>query len=159
MVRIDQCAELVGGQVCVYRATRMGMGFENPGRRMLPAWPRWIQTTTPLPAGSLRTIATTLIAASVETLWWRLSTIPTSSTLTFEARAEKLRARRESGEDVDRLERITGRTYTAGYRRQQRDAHLLKRAIEHGVAPVLEDLDLPPNVSAVRAARRSSDPG
>jgi hypothetical protein len=47
----------------------------------------------------------------------------------------------------------------AGYRRQQRDAHLLKRAIEHGVAPVGEDLDLPPNVSAVRAVLRSSDPG
>jgi hypothetical protein len=74
------------------------------------------------------------------------------------ARAEQLRARRESGEDVDRLERITGRTYAAGYRRQQRDAHLLKRAIEHGVAPVVEDLDLPPNVSAVRAVHRSSDP-
>ena len=74
-------------------------------------------------------------------------------------RAEQLRARRESGEDVDRLERITGRTYAAGYRRQQRDAHLLKRAIEHGVAPVLDDLDLPPNVSAARAVRRSADPG
>jgi hypothetical protein len=76
----------------------------------------------------------------------------------LDARAEQLRARRERGEGVDRLERITGRTYAAGYRRQQRDAHLLKRAIEHGVAPVLDDLDLPPNVSAVRAVRRS-DPG
>jgi hypothetical protein len=75
------------------------------------------------------------------------------------ARTEQLRARRESGEDVDRLERITGRTYAAGYRRRQRDAHLLKRAIEHGVAPVPNDLDLPPNVSAVRAVRRSADPG
>ena len=75
------------------------------------------------------------------------------------ARAEQLRARRESGEDVDRLERITGRTYAAGYRRQQRDAHLLRRAIEHGVAPVVEDLDLPPNVSAVRAVRRSAETG
>jgi hypothetical protein len=73
------------------------------------------------------------------------------------ARAEQLDARRESGEDVDRLERITRRTYAAGYRRQQRDAHLLKRAIEHAVAPVLDDLDLPPNVSAVRAVRRSSE--
>jgi hypothetical protein len=74
-------------------------------------------------------------------------------------RAEQLRARRESGEGVDRLERITGRTYAAGYRRQQRDAHLLKRAIEHGVAPVLDELDLPPNVSVARAARRSAGPG
>ena len=114
---------------------------------------------TPLPAGSLRTIATTRIAASVDTLWSRHSTILTNSTLTFMRRTEQLRARRESGEDVDRLERITGRTYAAGYRRQQRDAHLLKRAIEHGVAPVVADLDLPPNVSAVQAVRRSADPG
>jgi hypothetical protein len=77
----------------------------------------------------------------------------------IDARTEHLRARRERGERVDRLERITGRTYAAGYRRQQRDAHLLKRAIEHGVAPVVADLDLPPNVSAVQAARRSADPG
>jgi hypothetical protein len=77
----------------------------------------------------------------------------------IQSRAEELRARRESGEEVDRLEHITGRTYAAGYRRQQRDAHILKRAMEHGVAPVLEDLDLPPNVSAVRAVRRPADPG
>ena len=38
---------------------------------------------TPLPAGSLRTIATTPITASVDTLWWRHSTIPTNSTLIF----------------------------------------------------------------------------
>ena len=75
----------------------------------------------------------------------------------IQVRAEQLRALRESGEDVDRLEHITGRTYAAGYRRQQRDAHLLKRAIEHGIAPVLDDLALPPNVSAVRAVRRSSE--
>jgi hypothetical protein len=74
-------------------------------------------------------------------------------------RTEQLLARRERGEDIDRRERITGRTYAAGYRRQQRDAHLLKRAIEHGVAPVVADLDLPPNVSAVQAARRTADPG
>jgi hypothetical protein len=75
------------------------------------------------------------------------------------ARAAQLRARRERGDDVDRLEHITGHTYEPGYRRRQRDAHLLKRAIEHGVAPVLDDLDLPPNVSAARAVRRSADPG
>jgi len=38
---------------------------------------------TPLPAGSLRTIATTRIAASVDTLSSRHSTILTNSTLTF----------------------------------------------------------------------------
>jgi hypothetical protein len=75
------------------------------------------------------------------------------------ARAEQLRARREDGEGVDRLERITGRVYAAAYRRQQRDAHLLKRAIEHGVAPVVEDHELPPNVSVAQAVRRTVDPG
>ena len=50
--------------------------------RMLPAWPWWIQMTTPLPAGSLRTTATTRIGGSVDTLWWRRSTILTSSTRT-----------------------------------------------------------------------------
>jgi len=38
---------------------------------------------TPLPAGSLRTIATTRIAASVDMLWSPHSTILTNSTLTF----------------------------------------------------------------------------
>ena len=37
---------------------------------------------TPLPAGSLRTTATTRIAGNVDTLWWRHSTILMSSTLT-----------------------------------------------------------------------------
>jgi hypothetical protein len=77
----------------------------------------------------------------------------------IDARAQQLGARAERGEAVDRLEGITGRAYPAGYRRQQRDAHLLKRAIEHGVAPVVEDLDLPPNVSVTQAVRRSVDPG
>jgi hypothetical protein len=77
----------------------------------------------------------------------------------IDLRAERLRIRRARGEDVDRLERITGRTYAAGYRRQQRDAHLLRRAIEHGVTPVLGDLDLPANVSVARAVHRSADPG
>jgi hypothetical protein len=54
-----------------------------PGSRMLPAWLRWIQTMTPLPAGLLRTIATTRIAASVDTLWWRRSTILMNSRLIF----------------------------------------------------------------------------
>src|ERR1700727_2729080 len=63
------------------------------------------------------------------------------------ARAEQLRARRESGDDVDRLERITGRTYAAGYRRQQRDAHLLMRAIERGGAHGVQDPELPRRVS------------
>jgi hypothetical protein len=76
----------------------------------------------------------------------------------IDARAERLRTRRDRGEDVDRLERITGRTYAAGYRRQQRDAHLLRRAIEHGVTPIITELGLPPNVSVVQAELRTADP-
>ena len=114
---------------------------------------------TPLPAGSLRTIATTRIAASVDTLWSRHSTILTNSTLTSMRGRSSFALAGRAANDIDRLERITGRTYAAGYRRQQRDAHLLKRAIEHGVAPAVADLDLPPNVSALQAARRSADPG
>ena len=38
---------------------------------------------TPLPAGSLRTTATTRIAGNVDTWWSRRSTILTNSTLTF----------------------------------------------------------------------------
>src|SRR6202167_6462299 len=42
------------------------------------------------------------------------------------ARTEQLRARRESGEDIDRLESITGGTYQGGYRRQERAAQLVE---------------------------------
>jgi hypothetical protein len=74
------------------------------------------------------------------------------------SRAEQLRAHAKRGEEIDGLEHITGHAYPAGYRRRQRDAHLLKRAIEHGVAPIVEDLDLPPNVSVTQAVRRSVEP-
>jgi hypothetical protein len=84
---------------------------------------------------------------------------PDESHADLDTRAHELRARTERGENVDRLEGLTGRTYPAGYHRQQRDAHLLKRAIEHGVAPVVDDLDLPPNVSVTQAVRPSDDPG
>jgi hypothetical protein len=75
----------------------------------------------------------------------------------IQLRTEQLRARKARGEDVDPLEHITGRSYEPGYRRLQRNAHLLKRAIRRGVAPAgIEDLDLPPNVGAIRALRHPS---
>jgi hypothetical protein len=46
--------------------------------------------------------------------------------------------------------------HQSGYRRLQGNAHLLKRAIEHGVALIgVEDLGLPSNVGFIRAVRRS----
>jgi hypothetical protein len=73
----------------------------------------------------------------------------------IEQRAAQLRARKEQGEDVDPSEHISGQMHGPGYRRKQRNAHLLKRAIEHGVAPSLvNELELPPNISYARAERR-----
>lgn len=70
-------------------------------------------------------------------------------------RAAQLRARRECGERVHPSERISGTEYQPGHRRLQRNAHLLKRAFQHGVVPAqIAELDLPPNVHVVRFERR-----
>jgi hypothetical protein len=74
----------------------------------------------------------------------------------IEKRAAQLRACEERGDDVDPAERISGLMQQPGYRRLQRNAHLVKRAIKHGVALAgIEDLDLPSNVGVIRAVRRS----
>jgi len=74
----------------------------------------------------------------------------------IEERAARLRAREDRGDDVDPAEYISGMMRQPGYRRLQRNAHLLKRAIEHGVALTgVEDLDLPSSVGVTRAVRRS----
>jgi hypothetical protein len=74
----------------------------------------------------------------------------------IEERTAQLRARKERGEDVDHAEYISGMMHPSGYRRLQGNAHLLKRAIEHGVALVgVEDLGLPSNVGFIPAVRRS----
>jgi len=72
----------------------------------------------------------------------------------LETRSAQLRSDKECGEVLDAVERISGRMYGPGYLRLQRNAHLLKRAIEHGVAPaVIDDMELPSNVSYIRAER------
>src|SRR5215510_12489059 len=72
----------------------------------------------------------------------------------LEATATALRARRETGEDVDPREYISGLVYEPGYRRIQANAHLLRRAIEHrAVPPNWQDLDLPPNMSVTSSDR------
>jgi hypothetical protein len=73
----------------------------------------------------------------------------------LEKRAAQLRSDRESGEVPDAAERISGRMYEPGYLRLQQNAHLLKRAIEHGVAPaVIDEMELPSNVTYIRAERQ-----
>ncbi|MGA8546154.1 MAG: hypothetical protein WB785_12955 [Mycobacterium sp.] len=77
----------------------------------------------------------------------------------IERRAAQLRARKERGADVDPAERISGLVQPPDYRRLQRNAHLVKRAIEHGVAPAgIDDLDLPPDVGVIRAEGRNDSP-
>ena len=73
----------------------------------------------------------------------------------IETRAAQLRACKERGDRVDSVEYISGMALQPGYRRLQRNAHLLKRAIEHGIAlDGVEDLNLPSNVGVMRAVRR-----
>jgi hypothetical protein len=72
-------------------------------------------------------------------------------------RSSQLRRRRERGEGIHPAERISGAMYEPGYRRVQRHAHLLKRAIKHGVVPArVAELDLPANTATIRAQRRSN---
>jgi hypothetical protein len=73
----------------------------------------------------------------------------------IEQRSSQLRSDKESGAVPDAAERISGRMYEPGYLRLQQNAHLLKRAIEHGVAPAgIDDMELPSNVTYIRAERQ-----
>ena len=76
----------------------------------------------------------------------------------FRAGIERVEAeiarRREAGEAVDPREHASGTMYERGYLRRSANGHLLKRAIRHGaVGQWLEDLELPANVSLIRAER------
>jgi len=65
----------------------------------------------------------------------------------IQQRAARLRAQKERGETVDPSERISGVVHQPGHRRLQANAHLLRRAIEHGAVPAgVEDLELPQNI-------------
>jgi hypothetical protein len=64
--------------------------------------------------------------------------------------AGDLQGRRDAGEPIDPLEHYTGLMLEPGYRRRQRDGHLLKKAIHHRVSlseEQIERLDLPGNMS------------
>jgi hypothetical protein len=72
-----------------------------------------------------------------------------------------LQRRRAAGDPVDRQEHYTGVLLEPGHRRRQQDGRLVKRAFLHRVAipdALLEQLDLPPNVTFERSvARRMPD--
>ncbi len=67
---------------------------------------------------------------------------------------EDLRRRRAAGDADDPREHITGMRLEPGYRRRQRDGHLLSSAIRHGVSlpdAVMDRLELPSNMSVLRS--------
>jgi len=67
---------------------------------------------------------------------------------------EEIERRKRDGEPVDSRERVSGVVQEPGYRRRAANGRLAWRAIAHGVAPGrLDELDLPGNVSFVRAER------
>jgi hypothetical protein len=78
------------------------------------------------------------------------------------ALADDLQRRRAAGEAGDSRETITGMRLEPGYRRRQRHGHLLISAIRHGVSlpdAVMDQLELPSNMSVARSVGPSSDEG
>ena len=70
--------------------------------------------------------------------------------------AGDLKRRRDAGEAIDPLEHYTGVKLEPGNRRRQRDGHLLKKAIDHGVSlsdEQIERLDLPSNMAILRSKK------
>jgi len=71
------------------------------------------------------------------------------------AAAANLRRRRESGEDVDSQEHVSGIVLKPGYHRKQQGGRIIKRAIERGATLDAETWDrlgndLPPGMAVVR---------
>jgi hypothetical protein len=65
-----------------------------------------------------------------------------------------IEARRERGEPVDPREHASGVVQEPGYLRRSANGHLVQRAIKHGaVGSWIEEVDLPSNMSVVRAER------
>jgi len=66
----------------------------------------------------------------------------------------EINARRERGEPVDPGEHASGIVHEPGYLRRAANGHLLSRAIRHGATGSwIEELELPSNMSVVRAER------
>lgn len=73
----------------------------------------------------------------------------------IEAETTELRRRRQSGEDVDPQEQISGTVWEPGYHRQHRAGRLAEHAIEHGASPDEKTWnrltnDLPSNMAVMR---------
>ena len=65
--------------------------------------------------------------------------------------------RREREEHVDPREHASGVMHEPGHLRRAANGHLLRRAVNHGVAGLrFEELELPSNMVAFRAARASN---
>jgi len=66
----------------------------------------------------------------------------------------EIRRRREAGEPADPGEHASGVVYEPGYLRRAANGHLVTRAVRHGaVGRWIEELELPSNMSFVRAER------
>jgi hypothetical protein len=67
---------------------------------------------------------------------------------------DEIKVRRERGEPVDPGEHASGVVQEPGYLRRAANGHLLSRAIKHGATGSwIEELELPSNISVVRAER------
>ena len=78
----------------------------------------------------------------------------------IDAVAADLRRRRESGEDVDPREHVSGTVLEPGYHRKQQGGRIIKHAIERGASLEAETWDrlandLPPGMAVMRS---ESDP-
>ena len=68
--------------------------------------------------------------------------------------SDDLRRRRAAGEAVDPRENVSGHVMEPGHLVRSANGHLVRRAVEHGVwDPRLDRLELPSNISVMRAER------
>ena len=74
----------------------------------------------------------------------------------LETLAGDLQRRRDAGDPIDPAEHYTGLMLEPGYRRRQRDARVLKRAIRRRVSisdEFIDRLDLPRNMVVARSTK------
>jgi hypothetical protein len=72
---------------------------------------------------------------------------------------DEIKGRRERGEPVDAREHASGVVHEPGYLRRAANGHVLSRAIRHGATGSwIEELELPSNISVLRAERRAGRP-
>lgn len=71
----------------------------------------------------------------------------------IEAATAELRKRRDDGDELHPTDHVSGMVLEPGYLRRAANAHLLRRAIEHGVVPDNwpDSLELPRNMALLRS--------